>query len=77
MAITAIFFTQYCVLWQKQERNKALCAALDTVDARQESIVDALLNDIKNAWLQLSRFLYANEGECMQTVMETFQAEAT
>lgn len=39
--------------------------------------MDALLNDIKNAWLQLSRFVYANEGECMQTVMETFQAEAT
>lgn len=39
--------------------------------------MDALLNDIKNAWLQLSRFVYANEGECMQTVMETFQVEAT
>lgn len=37
--------------------------AVETIDAFQDSVVSALENDIRTASLQLSHFVYTNDGE--------------
>ena len=48
--------------------------AVETIDAFQDSVVSALENDIRTASLQLSHFVYANDGEFPAMATQVHQA---
>lgn len=48
--------------------------AVETIDAFQDSVVSALENDIRTASLQLSHFVYANDGEFPAMAAQVHQA---
>lgn len=48
--------------------------ALETIDAFQDSVVSTLENDIRTASLQLSHFVYANDGEFPAMAAQVHQA---
>ena len=49
-------------------------SAIETIDAFQENIATALSSDVRNNALQLSHFVYANDGEFMQMAVQVHQS---
>ena len=49
-------------------------SAIETIDAFQENIATALSGDVRNNALQLSHFVYANDGEFMQMAVQVHQS---
>lgn len=52
-------------------------SAIETIDAFQENIATALSGDIRNNALQLSHFVYANDGEFIQTAVQVDQSSGS
>ena len=52
-------------------------SALETIDALQENIAAAVSGDARTNSLQLSHFVYANDGEFMQTAVQVHQSQGT
>lgn len=49
-------------------------SAIETIDALQENIATALSGDVRNNALQLSHFVYANDGEFIQMAVQVHQS---
>ena len=49
-------------------------SAIETIDAFQENIATALSGDIRDNALQLSHFVYANDGEFIQMAVQVHQS---
>ncbi|USF27023.1 hypothetical protein N510_001957 [Firmicutes bacterium ASF500] len=49
-------------------------SAIETIDAFQENIATTLSGDIRDNALQLSHFVYANDGEFIQTAVQVDQS---
>ncbi len=52
-------------------------SAIETIDAFQENIATALSGDIRDNALQLSHFVYANDGEFIQTAVQVHQSDGS
>lgn len=52
-------------------------SAVETIDALQENIATTLSGDVRTNSLQLSHFVYANDGEFMQVAAETHRSTGT
>ena len=52
-------------------------SAIETIDALQENITASISGDIRTNSLQLSHFVYANDGEFMQTAVRVRQSRGT
>ena len=52
-------------------------SAIETIDAFQENIATALSGDIRDNALQLSHFVYANDGEFIQTAVQVHQSSGS
>lgn len=52
-------------------------SAIETIDALQENIAASISSDIRANSLQLSHFVYANDGEFMQTAVQVHQSRGT
>lgn len=52
-------------------------SAIETIDALQENIAASISSDIRANSLQLSHFVYANDGEFMQTAVQVRQSRGT
>lgn len=52
-------------------------SAIETIDAFQENIATALSGDIRDNALQLSHFVYANDGEFIQTAVRVHQSDGS
>ncbi len=49
-------------------------SAIETIDALRENIATALSGDVRNNALQLSHFVYANDGEFIQMAVQVHQS---
>lgn len=49
-------------------------SAIETIDALQENLATALSGDVRNNALQLSHFVYANDGEFIQMAVQVHQS---
>lgn len=52
-------------------------SAIETIDAFQENIATTLSGDIRDNALQLSHFVYANDGEFIQTAVQVDQSSGS
>lgn len=52
-------------------------SAIETIDAFQENIATTLSGDIRASALQLSHFVYANNGEFIQTAARVAQSSGS
>lgn len=52
-------------------------SAIETIDALQENIAASISDDIRTNSLQLSHFVYANDGEFMQTAVQVHHSKGT
>lgn len=52
-------------------------SAIETIDAFQENIATALGSDVRDNALQLSHFVYANDGEFIQTAVQVHQSDGS
>lgn len=52
-------------------------SAIETIDALQENIAASISGDIRANSLQLSHFVYANDGEFMQTAVQVHRSRGT
>ena len=52
-------------------------SAIETIDALQENIATTLSGDIRDNALQLSHFVYANDGEFIQTAVQVDRSSGT